>query len=45
MKTFRFDKKTREIIKNLTEKFIALLIMLMFALAFMYMGLGVITHF
>lgn len=45
MKIFRFDKKTREIIKNLTKKFIALLIMLMYALAFTYIGVGVITHF
>lgn len=45
MKTFSFDKETRKIIKNLTEKFIVLCLMLMFAAAFMYIGLGVITHF
>lgn len=45
MKTFRFDKETNEIIKVLTGKFIVAVIVLMFAAAFMYIGLGVITHF
>lgn len=45
MKKFRFDKETREIIKILTGKFIVLILILMFSAAFMYIGLGVITHF
>lgn len=45
MKTFDFGKETRKTIKNLTEKFIVLILILMFAAAFMYIGLGVITHF
>lgn len=45
MKTFRFDKETNEIIKVLTGKFIVAILVLMFAAAFMYIALGVITHF
>lgn len=44
MDTFDFGKETRKTIAKLTEKFIAVILVLMFASAIMYIGLGIITH-
>lgn len=44
MKQFRLDKENKNLIKVLTEKFIAAIVVLMFASAVMYIGLGIITH-